>query len=233
MRLRDQRRRGQANNRLEPADEAPAGQPERYAAGTGERADMIRDNSRREAPRVNSDRISRSNDTDGSPPSILAIRDWLDWSRFASSACVRFRRRRQSRNPNASRTLSSTYAASSPLSCKNSWAVPTFHPFASSRRRLSSRTVVLPQPTDARIDDPLRRRPALLAEDLENHDRIGVGPVHDPPISFGTSDSQFMAARSDNRHRPRVGHRKRASFLQQPEQITRLNPGLLRKGAAS
>jgi hypothetical protein len=94
---------------------------------------MIRDNSRREAPSVSSDLIRRSSETDGSPASILAIRDWLDWSRLASSACVRFRRRRHSRNPSASRTLSSTYAASSAVIRRNSWAVPTFQPLASRR----------------------------------------------------------------------------------------------------
>ncbi len=191
---------------------------------------MSRSNARREAPRLSSDRISRSNDTDGSPASILAILDWLDRSRFASSACVRLRRRRHSRKPNASCSLSSTYAASSALSCKKSWAVPNFQPFASRRRRLSSRTAPLPQPADARVDDPLRCGPALLAEDLENHDRIGVGPVHDPPIGFGTTDPQLLAAGSDDRHGPRLRHPKRVSLLQQSKQVSGLDPGLLRKG---
>jgi len=44
---------------------------------------MIRDSSWREAPRISSELISRSNDTEGSPASILAMRDWLDWRRLA------------------------------------------------------------------------------------------------------------------------------------------------------
>ncbi len=209
---------------------APAGERELYAAGTGERADMIRDNSRREAPRISSDLMSRSSDTDGSPASILAIRDWLDWSRFARSACVSLRRWRHSRKPIASRTLSSMYAASSVLRRRNSWAVPTFQPLASRRRFFSSRTVVLRQSADARVNDRLRRRPGLVAEDRQNHDGVGVSPVHDPPVDFGVTNSQFVTSRPHNGHRPRVGHRQRLALLQQPEQVSRLDPGRLRKG---
>ena len=39
---------------------ARAAQPARHAAGTGERAEVIRENSRREAPRMSSDLIRRS-----------------------------------------------------------------------------------------------------------------------------------------------------------------------------
>jgi hypothetical protein len=39
---------------------------------------MIRDSSRSVVPREISERISRSKETDGSPASILATRDWLD-----------------------------------------------------------------------------------------------------------------------------------------------------------
>ena len=48
---------------------------DRYAAWTGERAEMIRDNSWREVPGISSDLIRRSSDTEGSPASILAMRD--------------------------------------------------------------------------------------------------------------------------------------------------------------
>src|SRR5689334_15938773 len=39
---------------------------------------MSRDSSRSVVPREISERISRSRETDGSPASILATRDWLD-----------------------------------------------------------------------------------------------------------------------------------------------------------
>src|SRR5439155_16530052 len=107
--LENERHAG-ANHQFGPDARAPrAAQPARYAAGTGERAEMIRDNSRREVPRISSDLISRSSDTEGSPASILAMRDWLDWRRFARSACVRLRRRRRLRRPVASRALRSMY----------------------------------------------------------------------------------------------------------------------------
>ena len=194
----------------------------RHAAGTGERAAMMRDNSRREAPRTSSDLTSRSNETDGSPASILATRDWLEWSRLASWAWVRFRRRRQSRRPIASRTLSSTYAASPALSPRNSRAVPTFQPLASRRRRFSSRTVILPQSADACVDDWLRRRPSGLGEDRQNDNGVGIGAVHDPPIGFGVSNSQFVTARTHDWHRPRVRHRQaRGPVCRQPDEDSR------------
>ena len=48
------------------------------------RREMTRANSVRLAPIVSSVFISRSMETDGSPTSILAIRDWLDPTIFAS-----------------------------------------------------------------------------------------------------------------------------------------------------
>jgi len=185
---------------------------------------MIRDNSRREAPRISRDLIRRSNDTEGSPASIFAIRDWLDWRRVASSACVRLRRRRRSRRSVASRTLRSIYAASSVLRRRNSWAVPIFQPPASRRRRFSSRTVVLPQPADARINDGLWRRPDLLAEDLQNHHGVRVKPVHDSPVSCSITYSQLVTARTKIGHRPRLRHANRLPLLQQTKKITGLDP---------
>jgi hypothetical protein len=209
---------------------AAAGHRERHAAGRGERAAIIRDSSRREAPRISSDLISRSSDTEGSPASILAMRDWLDWRRFARSACVRFRRRRRSRRPVASRALRSIYAASSALRCRNSWAVPIFQPFASSRRRLSSRTVVLPQPADARVNDGLRRCACLLRKDLQDHHGVRVEPVDDSPVSPCVTDPQLVTTKTHDRHRPRVWHANRLPLLQQTKEITGLDPGRLGKG---
>jgi hypothetical protein len=191
---------------------------------------MIRDNSRREAPRISRDLIRRSNDTEGSPASIFAIRDWLDWRRVASSACVRLRRRRRSRRSVASRTLRSIYAASSVLRRRNSWVVPIFQPLASSRRRFSSRTVVLPQSAAARVNDGLWRRPRLLAEDLQNHHGVGIKPVHDSPVSCGITHSQLVTPRTKNGHRPRLRHANRLPLLQQTKKIAGLDPGRLGKG---
>src|SRR5437870_3203516 len=131
-----------SNSRMSLTALRAARYPGRYAAGTGERAEMIRDSSRREVPRISRDLTSRSKDTEGSPASIFAMRDWLDWRRLARSACVRLRRRRRSRRPTANRALRSIYAASSALRRRNSWAFPNFQPFASKRRRFASRMVV-------------------------------------------------------------------------------------------
>jgi len=186
---------------------------------------MIRDNSRREAPRISSDLISRSNDTEGSPASILAMRDWLDRRRCARSACVRLRRRRRSRRPMASRTLRSIYAASSALRRRNSCVVPIFQPRASSFRRFCSRTVILPQSSGACFNNGLRRRPGLLAEDLQDHYGVGVEPVHDSPVCSGVTDPQLVTPRPHHGHRPRLRQAKGPPLLQQAKQITGLDPG--------
>lgn len=186
---------------------------------------MIRDSSRREVPRISNDRIRRSRDTEGSPASIFAIRDWLDWRRLARSACVRLRRRRRSRSPMASRALRSIYAASSSLRRRNSWVVPNFQPLASSRRRFSSCTVVLPEPAGTGVNDSFGRRRGLLAEDLQNHHGIGVQPIHDSPISPVVTDSELVTARTHNWHRPRVRHPNCLALLQQTKQIAGFDPG--------
>jgi hypothetical protein len=186
---------------------------------------MIRDNSRREAPRSSSDRTRRSSDTEGSPASILAMRDWLDWRRRARPACVRRRRRRRSRRLVASRTFRSIYAASSALRRRNSFAVPIFQPLASSRRRFSSRTVVFPQSPGARINDGLRGRPRLLAEDFQDHDGVEVKTVHDSPVNSCVPDSQLVTARPHHWHRLRPRQADRLPLLEQTKQITDLDPG--------
>jgi hypothetical protein len=69
-------------------DEEPIARGERdefalqLALGSDAR-EIVRARSRFDAPRVKSDRIKRSMETDGSPPSIFATRDWLERSSFA------------------------------------------------------------------------------------------------------------------------------------------------------
>ena len=64
--------------------------------------------SRFDMPRASNERTSRSSETDGSPASILATRDWLERRARARSACVSRRRSRRSRKPCESRTRNST-----------------------------------------------------------------------------------------------------------------------------
>jgi hypothetical protein len=188
---------------------------------------MIRDNSRREVPRTSNDLISRSSDTEGSPASIFAMRDWLDRRRCARAAWVRLPRARRSRRPMASRTLRSIYAASSALRRRNSRAVPTLHPCASSLRRFCLRTVILLQSSGACLDNGLRRRSRLLAEYFQNHHGVGVRPVHDSPVCSGITDPKLVTSRAHNGHRPRPRQAKRLPLLQQTKQITGLDPGSL------
>jgi hypothetical protein len=94
---------------------------------------MICDSSRSVVPRAMSERIKRSNETDGSPASILATRDWLDSSFAARSSCDRPFRCRLCLKPAASLIFNSMYAASSSERPKNSLMEPTFQPFARKR----------------------------------------------------------------------------------------------------
>src|SRR5213594_5041281 len=72
-------------------------------------------------------------------------------------------------------------SASSSVSPRNSRALPTFQPFASRRLLFSSCTIVLPEPLPTGIDDGLGRRLGLLAEDLQDHNGIGIHAVEDSP----------------------------------------------------
>ncbi len=186
---------------------------------------MIRESSRFDVPRASSERINRSSETEGSPASIFATRDWLEFSSLASSACEMRRRRRRTRRLAPSRSFRSMYAASSSVSPRNSWALPTRQPFASRRLLFSSRTVVLPEPSPAGFNDSLEGRPGLLAEDLQDHDGIQIKSVHDSPVDADILNPQLVAAWSDGRHGPRVGHAQQFAFLQSPKQIAGLQPG--------
>lgn len=52
---------------------------------------MIFARSLLDASAAKSERIRRSSETEASPASILAMRDWLALTAFARSSCVRFR----------------------------------------------------------------------------------------------------------------------------------------------
>jgi hypothetical protein len=183
-----------------------------------------------DAPRARSERTSRSSDTDGSPISILATRDWLDRRSLASSAWVRRRRRRRTRRLEARRSFTSIYAASSSVRPRNSRALPILQPLASSRFLLSSRTVVLLEPSPAGLDDRFWSRPALLAEHPQNHDGVRVNPIHHSSRDADILDSQFMATNTDGRHRPRMGHREPLAVLEPPEEVAGFHSGRLREG---
>lgn len=191
---------------------------------------MILESSRLDVPRARSDRISRSSETDGSPASILATRDWLDLSIPARSTCERRCRLRRSRKLSASRILSSIYVDSSSESWRNSLALPIFQPFASNRFFFSSRIFVLPESFSTRRYYGPRRGPGFLAEDFQDHDSVGLDSVHDAPRNTSVIDAQLIAPRPDIWHRPRMGHGNQFAPLQPPKQIARLQSGSLREG---
>jgi hypothetical protein len=51
---------------------------------------MMRAKSVVVSPNASNDRISRSKETEGSPASLLATRDWFDCNRCAASTLVNF-----------------------------------------------------------------------------------------------------------------------------------------------
>lgn len=85
------------------------------------------------APSANNDLIRWSIETEGSPASIWATCDWLDFSNFANSNWFSFFLCRRLFKFSLNISLSSIYAASAGAKPKNSWASPTFQPLSSRR----------------------------------------------------------------------------------------------------
>src|ERR1051325_3762990 len=142
---------------------------------------MICDSSRSVVPRAMSERIKRSKETEGTPASILATRDWLDSSFAARSSCDKPFCFRLCLRPSANLIFNSMYAASSFDRPKNSLTVPTFHPFASKRICFRLRIVIILYSSLAGVHDRLWRRSAFLTENLQNNDRVRIDSVDDPP----------------------------------------------------
>ena len=95
-----------------------------------------------EAPRASSVRTRRSMETELSPASIFAARDWLDLMALATSDCVMLRRSLWFRRLSASLSLISMYASSWEERPRNSFALPTVHPLASRRLLFLLRIVI-------------------------------------------------------------------------------------------
>ena len=165
---------------------------------------MILAISRLETPSARRARMSKSSVTDGSPASILATRDWLDFTSRASSCCVSCRRRLRVRRLCANLTLSSTYALSSGDSDRNSAAEPKRQPLVSRRFLLALRIVITPQSLPASRYDLCRRSSRFLAEHLKDNNGIRVDSIYHSPGSSRVVDPKFMAPSTDGRHRSRM-----------------------------
>ena len=155
-----------------------------------------------ETPSASSKRTSKSKDTELSPASIFATRDWLDLIALATSNCVIFRCNLCSRKISESLSLISIYASSSAESPRNSPALPILHPFASRRFLLLLCIVILPQSSFRPLNHRLRRRPGLFAENIQDHDSIGIDTINNAPCCIDIDDSQFMTPLANCRHRP-------------------------------
>jgi hypothetical protein len=177
-----------------------------------------------EAPSAISDRTSKSIETLGSPASIFATRDWLDLTTLANSPWVRRRCTRWIFSPFARRRRRSTNARCSADKPRKSPASPTAHPRSRSLRRLATCIIVLPQPSATGFDDLPRRTACLLGKDISYDDRIGVDSIDDSPGLSRVINPQFVASRTDGRHRPTHRQTDDVTRLQTPEQIARLNP---------
>src|SRR5262245_25046169 len=168
-------------------------------------AATILDSSCGEAPSANRDRMRRSRETDGSPASILATRDWLDRSVFARATCVMFWRRRRLCRPRARRSLSSIYATSSSDNPRKSFTLPTLHPLDSSRSRLVLRILKLLQPLSADVNYRLWGRLSLLGENFQDDNRVCRHVVDDSPCHARIINPQLVATRAYRHHRTGVG----------------------------
>ena len=192
-------------------------------------------------PAVKSDRIKRSIDTDGSPASILATRDWLDLMRRASAACERFLFNRRRLSSRAKETRTSTKAASASVRPRNSLASATFQParwsfsFLSFRISTSSTSldyIVSLQAVLAPVDDRLWRLPRFLGEHLQNDYGVRIDPKDNAPRYAFVVDPQFSASRSDLGQCLATWHPEVLPLLQHPEQESCFPPGRIGKWRA-
>src|SRR4249920_1572806 len=139
------------------------------------------------APSCKRELTKRSIDTDGSPASILATRDWLDWSRSASWTCDRPCFFRRSRRLWLSASFISMRTASASYSPRNSLTDPTTQPAAFSLARLLFLmatpllidSVVFTQPELTGCDNRLWCLLCLFQKHIENDHRITICPVYD------------------------------------------------------
>src|ERR1700733_2938171 len=190
---------------------------------------MIAARSLLEAPSASIDFTSKSSDTVGSPASIFATRDWLDFSVFARLTWVTPVARRRALSPSASLRRSSIYISSWFESPRRSLALPSFHPFDSSFLRLLSRIVILLKAFPASVNDGFGRLTGFLGKYFENYNGIVVDSIHDAPGSGEIVNSKLMASRPHARHWPRLRHRQQFTALKLPQQEPRLESGTLRQ----
>jgi hypothetical protein len=70
---------------------------------------------------------------------------------------------------------------------------------------------------------------SLFAEYFQNDYGICIDTVHNTPSRSCIVDPQFMAARANRSHRPRVGHTQRFALLQLTQKKTGFQSGCGRK----
>src|SRR3990172_5323112 len=194
---------------------------------------MTAASSLRVVPMASRERIRRSMETEGSPASILATRDWLEPSSFASWPWESRLRARRSLSRRLSVSFSSTRAASASVRPKNSVTLPTVQPARRRRSRLflfmgstSLRLVVHPETAPTVLNDPVRGLPARFGKDLQNHDGVGVDPINDAPVVSAVSNTQLSSPPPHPSHNPRMRHPEVLAHLQPAQEAPRLKSRL-------
>jgi hypothetical protein len=167
---------------------------------------MARPNSSREAPVSKNARAIKSRDTLGSPDSIFATRDWLDFISFASVTCDIFWPTRRSLSALLKESRASTNWLSAGESSRNSATVPILNPAASNLNFFfaSISPLIQGQPRLASVYDVSWCRLRLLLEYLEDHNCVSIDFVNNPPRQINVLNSQFMASMPNGRHRSGV-----------------------------
>src|SRR3972149_7768926 len=172
-------------------------------------------------------------ETEGSPASILAIRDWLDPISRAASSWVRRRRFLCSFTNWLRAILISMYSSSSSVSSRNSRAPATFQPCASSNLRFalsilppSDSPIILSKTLPAHLESSLRRLPRALGKHLSYHNRVWINPVDDAPCASLIENPKLVNTPADGWQGPRMRQRQWFTPLQQPKQVSRFDPRL-------
>ena len=194
--------------------------------------------SLRVAPAAKSARTIRSSETLGSPASIFATRDWLDLMRSARSDCDSLCLVRACRTASVKLSLISTSAACSSLSCRKSRAEPARQPAARSRFNFSAfialflashDRLIAFQSGHANVDYLFGCPGRRLGEHFENDYGVVVDVIHHAPCSVLIRDSQFVAAWTYRRHRPRMRKLDLFTALKPAQETAGFNAGCARK----
>ena len=166
----------------------------------------------------------KSSETEGSPTSSFATRDWLDLRIFASSTCVSFCYVRNFLKLVLSFNFNSMYEDSSSDKLRNSAVEPIFQPFFSKLFCFCLFIFIILYSFFTHIYNTLRRLLRFLFEYFKNYYCVIINSLNNPPSIPFVIYSQFIAIRTYTRHWSRMWHFQFLSHLKKSKKKSSFYP---------